>query len=160
MISNPSDPFRTFICDSFLSLFFYLSNQKSSSICGTVSPSSAFPIFPRTELHTMSTNNRYNPSAQRRPQQLEPSTRRRPSAQRRDRPLSPTASKAGALKLSREKTISRKHQRPWTLKEWEFVKTIPKDIDEEGMKRLCLSKCSFVLRAFGSERFWREGSWG
>jgi hypothetical protein len=134
MITDPSDPFRTFICDFFLSLFFYLSKQKSSPICGTVSPSSAFPIFPRTGLHTMSTNNRYNPSAQRRPQQLEPSTRRRPSAQRRDRQLSPTASKAGALILSREKTTSRKYQRPWTLKDWEFVETIPKDIDEEGMK--------------------------
>lgn len=134
MISDPSDPFRTFICDSLLSLLFHLSNQKSSSICATVSPSSAFPISPLTKLHRMLTNNRYNPSAQRRPQQLEPSTRRRPSAQRRGRPLSPTASKAGAFKLSREKTTSRRHQRPWTLKEWEFVETIPKDIDEEGMK--------------------------
>jgi hypothetical protein len=134
MISDPSDPFRTFICDSLISVLFYLSNQKSSSICASVSPSSAFPIFPRMELHTMPTKNRYNPSAKRRPQQLEPSARRRPLAQRRDRPLSPTASKAGALRLSREKTTSRKHQRPWTLKEWEFVETVPKDIDEEGMK--------------------------
>jgi hypothetical protein len=134
MISDFSEPLRTFICDSFLSLLFYLSNQKSSSICASVSPSSAFPISPLTVLHRMLTNNRYNTSAQRRPQQLKPSTRRRPLAQRRDRPLSPTASKAGALRLSREKTTSRKHQRPWTLKEWEFVETVPKDIDEEGMK--------------------------
>jgi hypothetical protein len=82
----------------------------------------------------MSTTNRYDPSAQRRPQQHQRSIQRRPPAQQQDCPLSPTASKAAALKLSREKPTSRKHQRPWTLKEWEFVEKIPKDIDEEGMK--------------------------
>ncbi len=85
----------------------------------------------------MSTPNR-PPFGQRTAQR----TARRPSTQQRARPpgytprrSDPDAIAAAALNLARNKTPSRKNQRPWTLKEWSFVETIPKNIDSEAIKR-------------------------
>ncbi|KAE9370258.1 hypothetical protein N431DRAFT_31752 [Stipitochalara longipes BDJ] len=97
----------------------------------------------------MFNNIRNNTAEQRRPrpqQQRIPIVHRRVPAQQQNRapgytprrPSSPTTSKAEALKLSRGRTVSRQHQRPWTLKEWAFVERIPKDIDMEAMKELML----------------------
>ncbi|PMD46085.1 hypothetical protein L207DRAFT_523522 [Hyaloscypha variabilis F] len=81
----------------------------------------------------MPNNNLPNPSGAGRarhstPQEHRPLVHRRAPPQQPNhprRPSSPTVNKAEALKLSRGKSISRQHQRPWTLKEWAFVERIP-----------------------------------